>query len=167
MMHCRSTFNRGFTLVETMMAVVILSVMLIVALNTLGASNANQFRTAQRATAAALAQGLLSDILELPYEEPNGSVLFGIEATELRGSKINYDDVDDFNGWSESPPQNRDGSAMSDLQGWTRSVTVQRVSISNPATVVTTESGLKRVTVTISKKGVTLASVAALKASAP
>ncbi|HVT79556.1 MAG TPA: hypothetical protein VHM90_02775, partial [Phycisphaerae bacterium] len=76
-------------------------------------------------------------------------------------------DVDDFNGWSESPPQDRAGNPMQDLAGWSRSVRVDFVSIANPTTVSATDAGLKRITVTVSKNNVPLATRVALKGRHP
>jgi hypothetical protein len=75
--------------------------------------------------------------------------------------------VDDFNGWSESPPKDRDGTAMSELSGWTRSVAVVWVSSANLSTVSVTETGVKRVTVTVAKGSMTLATRVAIKVRAP
>ncbi|HVX84463.1 MAG TPA: prepilin-type N-terminal cleavage/methylation domain-containing protein [Phycisphaerae bacterium] len=164
--HCRRpTARRAFTMVEAMAAVAIVAVLLVVALNTVGLSNANQYRTAQRATADALAQSLLQDILQLSYEDPATVPLFGPEIlnNETSLSKTNYNDVDDFNGWSESPPQDRTGTTMSELTGWTRSVRVDFVSPTNPNSLSATDAGLKRITVTVSKNNVLLATRVALK----
>jgi MSHA pilin protein MshD len=154
---------RGFTMVEATVSVVLVAVLLVVAMNTVGVSNANQYRSAQRATADALAEGLLEDVVQLPYEDTAVLPLFGVELGETTLSKVNYDDVDDFNGWTESPPQDRAGAAMSELSGWTRTVKVEWVTVANPTTVSLLDTGLKRVTVTVSKGGVVLATRAGLK----
>jgi hypothetical protein len=143
--------------------VALVGVLLVVALNTVGVSNANQYRSAQRATADALAQGLVEDVLQLPYEEPVGVPLFGCEAGEAMSSKANYDDVDDFSGWTEGPPQDRAGAAMAELPDWTRAVRVEWVTTANPTTGSAVETGLKRVTVTVSKGGIALSTRTGLK----
>jgi hypothetical protein len=93
--------------------------------------------------------------------------VFGIESGETASSKANYDDVDDFNGWTESPPQDRDGNVMPEFTGWQRSVSVVWVSPTNLSTVSATETGVKRITVTVSKNSVTLATRVAIKVKAP
>lgn len=154
--------RRAFTMVEAVISVAIVAILLVVAINTVGASNATQYRTSLNATADQLAQGLLDDILQLPFEDPNITPLFGTELGEAALSKTNYDDVDDFNGWSESPPQDRAGNAMTELSGWTRSVKVDWVLTSN-ATVSLVDTGLKRVTVTVSRNGIPLSTRSGLK----
>jgi hypothetical protein len=150
-------------MVEAMVSVALVGVLLVVALNTVGVSNANQYRSAQRATADALAQGLVEDVLQLPYEDPAVAPLFGTEPGETAGSKVNYDDVDDFGGWTESPPQDRAGAAMSELAGWTRAVSVEWVTTANPTVASAVDTGLKRVTVTVSKGGIALSTRTGLK----
>jgi hypothetical protein len=153
-------------MIEAAAAVGMVAVLLVVALNTVGASNANQYRTARRATANYLAQSLLDTITQLPYKDPVMPV-FGLEANESSSSKTNYDDVDDFNNWTESPPQDRDGTRFNDLAGWSRSVTVQWVTVASPTTVSASDTGLKLITVNVSCNGTLLASRSALKGSYP
>lgn len=154
--------RRAFTMVEAAISVAIVAILLVVALNTVGASNATQYRTSLNATADGLAQSLLDDILQLPFEDPI-IPLFGPELNETAASKTNYDDVDDFNGWSESPPQDRAGAAMSELTAWTRSVKVSWVLTSDATTISATDTGLKRVTVTVSRNGIPMSTRTGLK----
>jgi prepilin-type N-terminal cleavage/methylation domain-containing protein len=157
----------GFTMIEATISVAILGILLVVALQVVGASTRNQYQTAQRLTAAALAQSFINDIIQLPYQDPGSIVNFGIEPGESLVSKANYDDVDDFNNWTESPPQDRTGTPMTDLAGWTRSVAVTWVNPANLAQTSVTESGLKRITVTVFKGGVVLATRSALRGKYP
>ncbi|OYW18935.1 MAG: hypothetical protein B7Z55_09750 [Planctomycetales bacterium 12-60-4] len=92
--------------------------------------------------------------------------LFGPELGEpavATGPRTLYDDVDDYHGWSRSPPQSRNGTPMSDLTGWQRSVAVEFVNPSNPGSVALLDQGIKRVTVTVRRNGVTLATSVALR----
>ena len=158
---------RAFTMIEAMTAVGMVAVLLVVALNTVGASNANQYRTARRATANTLAQNLLNDIVRLDYKEATGTPLFGVESGESAQSKTNYDDVDDFNNWPESPPQESSGTVYNDLAGWRRSVVVEWVTLADPTVTASSESNLKRITVTVSYNGTIVATRSALKGNYP
>ena len=51
-------------------------------------------------------------------EDATGPVLFGHEIGEATTSRASCNDVDDYNGWTETPPQNQDGTSMSNLSGW-------------------------------------------------
>lgn len=162
----RARPRRGLTLVEAVMACLVVSILLVAALRAAGTASIYQYKTADRARARSLAGQLLTDILSLSYEDPSAPV-FGLESGESSNSKINYEDVDDFNGWTESPPQDRDGVAMDELSNWQRSVSVAWVSNTTPTTVSATETGVKRITVTVKKNNVTLATRVALKVRAP
>jgi hypothetical protein len=167
MIRCPPADRRGFSIVEGVLSTLLVSIVLAVGLRAAAYSSVTQYKTAQRATALQLGQSLLADITALPYEDPNVAPLFGREAGESSSSKVNYDDIDDFNGWVESPPQERDGSAMTGLPGWQRSVVVHRVNPSNLNTVVVAESGAKRVTVSVSHNGVVVLTRAAHRTKAP
>jgi hypothetical protein len=157
--------TRGFTLVEATMSTLIVSILIVCAVRVAGANGVAQYKTAERGTARFLADGLLNDISCLPYEDPNVTPLFGLESGETSASKANYDDIDDFDGWSESPPQYRDGSQIPNETSWRRTVKVERVSPSD-LSVQSTETGAKRITVTVLHNNVTVISRAVIRTRA-
>jgi MSHA pilin protein MshD len=159
--------RRGLTLFEAVCACLVVSILMVSAMRAAGITAKYQFATADRARARFLANQLMTDILSTSYQDPNVTPLFGVEAGETTSSKVNYDDVDDFNGWTESPPQDRDGNAMTELTGWQRSVSVAWVSTTNLSSISSSETGVKRITVTVSKNGATLATRVAIKVNAP
>jgi MSHA pilin protein MshD len=75
--------------------------------------------------------------------------------------------VDDFDGWTESPPQLKDETVVAELSGWQREVSVQRVSAANPSQLVAGESGAKRITVTIKHNRLIVATRVAIRTKAP
>ncbi len=75
--------------------------------------------------------------------------------------------MDDYNGWSESPPQFADGTAMPNLANWSRSVQVAFVNPTNLSQTSTTETGAKRITVTVTHNGVVVATRVAVRTDAP
>ena len=83
------------------------------------------------------------------YEEPVDAVLFGREAGEPATPRTAWDDVDDYDGLSESPPKTKDGVALPGATGWTWAVTVKFALAAAPGTDSLTETGLKRMTVTV------------------
>jgi len=153
--------------VEAVSACLVVSILMVSAMRAAGMAARYQFATSDRARARFLAGQLMMDILATSYEDPNVTPLCGVESGETTSSKVNYDDVDDFNGWSESPPQDRDGNAMPELTNWQRSVAVVWVTSTNLATVSATETGVKRITVTVKKNNVTLSTRVAIKVKAP
>lgn len=145
----RRSRSAGLSLVEAMISMVIVAVMLVMALNTIGSLARSWQAQSTQCRAPALAQQLMTEIIQGCYQEPYDSPIFGLEAPETSLVRADYDDVDDYNGWSASPPQLKDGTAMANLSGWTRSAAVQYVDPDNVSTPSGTNQGLKRITVTV------------------
>ncbi|MCG3131621.1 MAG: hypothetical protein FLDDKLPJ_02425 [Phycisphaerae bacterium] len=86
-----------------------------------------------------LASDLLAEILTRAFEDPElapGS--FGAGAGEV--SRKDYEDVDDYHGWVESPPQNLDGTVMTGYPNYRREVRVWNVQLSDMKTVASNGS---------------------------
>lgn len=131
------------------MATLIVSGVLVVALNCVTASRTTRARAADRVRAQELAMDLLSEILQQAYESP-------IAGT----SRASWAEVDDYNGLIDSPPTTKSGTPIPDCNGLSRSVSVVWI---DPATLTPSRSsstGIKRVTVLVKRGTLTLASVA-------
>ena len=155
--------RRAFTLVEAVVSLVIVSAMLVAALSAVGASRLSQHRTSQYSRGQLLAESLMAEILQQDYQDPNDPVVFGCESGESTSTRVDFDDVDDYNGWSSTPPVQKDGTQIASLAGWQRSVTVQWVDPADITQVQGTESNAKRVTVTVSCDNKQVASLAAIR----
>lgn len=153
----------AFTLVETVIATALVAVMFVAALNTVAASRLTQHRASLVSQGRLLAESLMSEILMQNYQEPDGAPVFGRESGESATTRAVYDDVDDYHGWSASPPVARDGTPLTNATDWTRTVRVEWVDAQNPEQVKTEEGGVKLVTVTAAYRGVPQASFTALK----
>jgi Tfp pilus assembly protein PilV len=159
---------RGFTLVEAVMSTLVVSLVLVAAMRVAAMSSVMQYKAAERVSGRNLADGLLNDIGILAYQEPSGTPNFGIETGESATSKTNYDDVDDFNGWTESPPQERNGTVMSQFNNtWRRSVVVTWINPTNLSQTSNTETGIKQITVNVYHNGLLVATRSALRSIAP
>jgi hypothetical protein len=168
MKRSKKDFRSAFTLVEATMSVLIVSILLVAAISAGDVAAMTQYRTGDRAVGRLLADGLMTDILSLAYQDPTYPTLVcGPEANESRTNKTTYDDVDDYNGWTESPPQDRNGNVVPGFTNWTRSVTVQWCPSGNPQQVSSSETGCKLVTVHVYHKSVLVATRTALKVKAP
>ncbi len=159
--------RRGFSLLETVVSAMLVGVLLIAAMRTVGASVYAQYRAAERASAQFLADGLVAEILAKSYKSPGSVPQFGLESGESSASKANYDDVDDFHNWTESPPQFADGTAMPDLTGWRRRVAVVWIDPKDATKEVPSETGAKQITVTVEHNDVPVASRMAIRTEAP
>ena len=157
--------HRGFSIVEVALSLAIVGVMLTAALRTVGAARVGQQRDADRARAALLAQDLMSEIVALPYADPEGGTALGIDALESTGVRSAFDDVDDYDGWNESPPQSRTGAAMAGWTGWRRRVAVEFCNASNPGVASLIDTGAKRSRVQVLRNGVELARLVAVRTS--
>ncbi len=149
--------RRGFTLVESVISIGIAGGLLVVALNTAGSAKFGQYKTGQRQRGLLLAQELMAEIMAQQYVEPVDTPSFGPEVNEGSVSRVVYDDVDDYHGWECSPPQRKDGSAMTELQGWTRTVLIQYVREDLYDSITTSDEGAKRIEVVVSHNGLPVA----------
>jgi len=86
------------------------------------------------------------------YPAPSRSTL-GADAGETSTDKTTFDDIDDFDGWSESPPQDPVGRPVSSITGFERTVTVEYVDSSLDASGSPTD--YKLVTACAQETGVT------------
>lgn len=153
----RNPKSQGLTLIEVVASTMIVGMMAVATLNALGAATKSSDAIGNRAIALGLADELLSEIIQLPYSDPEGSAVFGRETGELATPRSAFDDIDDFNGWTASPPQYRDGTVIPNRTNWRQTVVVTRVTPTNPATTSASDLGAKRIRVTISFKNQVLA----------
>lgn len=164
----RNSNRRGLNMVEVAISSLIVGVMLVASLHVVGQSFMTQRMNADLTTAQFLAEGLLSEALQLNYMEP-GQVSSGIarESGELATNRTNYDDVDDYHGYTESPPKSKDNVALTGFTGWQRTVTVEWVNHANLTQTSGTETGVKRVTVQIRLNGTLITTARGFRSNAP
>jgi Tfp pilus assembly protein PilV len=151
----------GFSLAEVAISVLLTGGLMVAALQSLGAAKQREADTLNRLIAQQLVGGLMNEILLQAYKEPemDQAPMFGLEPGESTGNRSLFDDVDDYAGWTSSPPKDRSGAEIAGYTGWTRNV---NVVWANPATLSDTASintGLKKFTITATKNGQILASI--------
>lgn len=159
----KSASRRGWTLLEVSICTLLVGLVLASAMQAFGSVLRSRASISDRARAVQLAGQLLTEILDCRYIDEGASPLFGPEATEVGTTRTLYDDVDDYNGWSETPPKDKTGTTLPNLTGWQREVVVEWVDPANPATVSLTDQNVKRVTVTVKKNSVVLGRQVALR----
>ena len=118
--------RRGFTLVEAAVSVLIVGLMLTAALYALGGVGKARAVGLGQGRGMLLAQDLLNEVLRAAYTDPQSPGGWGPEAEENTATRADFDDVDDYLGWSASPPQAKDGTALAGYDGWQRSVAVSQ-----------------------------------------
>ena len=149
--------SAGFTLAEVLVAVVVIVIALVPLITVLG-QGVKRGKDPQKITVANfLAQDLMEEIMCKKFDEdptnPDTTVNLGPDSGETRSGNPttrNYDDVDDYDGYTETPPKEVDGTVMTDYTGYTRSVVVDYVSETNLDLVSTAITRFKRVSVTVS-----------------
>ena len=140
-------YEGGFSLIEVLIAI------LLVGLAIASLVTANSAFTKANGAGAELstAEFLIEQIRELttllPVIDPNtGDTTFGPEETLL----ADYDDLDDFDGASFSPPISADRNPLNDLASFSQQITVENVDASDFELVVSDHgSYFVRVTVTV------------------
>jgi MSHA pilin protein MshD len=136
--------RRGFTIIEAAISIAIVGVLLACSLTVMGAIAKQRMLQAERRAAYELNEQMIGEVLSQYFQDPSRST-FGPSGGQLRST---FNSVDDYNGYTETPPSLRSGTTLTDYTGWTRSVAVVCVNPSSPATALA-NSTLKSVTVTV------------------
>lgn len=166
--HAHSSDRRGragLTLVEAVLSMLVLAVLATASLSAISQSRAARLAVDEQSMGSMLARSLLSEIAALPYME-TGSTTIGLDAGENASDKTAFDDVDDFNGFSETPCGGLDGKTIDGTDGWERAVVVAWVPVSATTTATTTDTGLKRFWVTVKHNGRVVTRLSALRGKA-
>lgn len=146
---CGRYSPRAISLVEVMISTVVVSGMLVASLNVYGKSKMAETRALEKTQGLILAQELLAEIQDQAYDEPFATSAWGTESGEDNGNRKFFDDVDDYLDWSASPPQDRNGAEITDFDGWTRSVVVNRRDTDDMESESNVETGIKWITVIV------------------
>ncbi len=148
-----STNNRGATLIECVTAIVVLAIAIPPLVGLFREVAQHSADDTYQGVAVTYAEGLMEEIVSKAFEDPDlagGS--FGTE----EGSRSAYDDIDDYDGLSNSPPERINGTALNDYGGFTRSATVDNVLSTDPDPVTPEADGstdYKRIRVTVAWTG--------------
>ena len=133
-----SNSSRGITLVETVVSMLLVGFVLVSTLSIVGPVTRSTSVQADKLVAANLANELSEEIATKLFIDPKAS----------------------------TPPKNSYGSAYATMKEWTRSVSVMHVMLADPSAESKTNTGLKKVTVEVSKNGTVLSSISTLHSQA-
>ena len=153
----------GFTLVESVISIAIAGGLLVVALTTAGSAKFGQYKMGQRQRGLMLAQELMAEITAQAYAEPVDTPGFGPEANEGAFTRAVYDDVDDYHRWASAPPKRKDGTVMTELTGWKRSVVIRYVKGDDFTCATGVDEGVKRIEISVSHNGLPVARLWAVR----
>ena len=141
-------YKTGFSLIEVLIAVLLVGI----AIASLVAVNGAFTKANGAGTDLSTTEFLIGQIRELttllPVVDPGSAVwTFGPEGGETLAG---YDDLDDFDGASFSPPISSERIPLNEFSAFTQQITVENVSASNFEQVVgDTTSPFVRVTVKV------------------
>lgn len=148
--------NQGLGLVEILVALLLvgLGIMGFGMAIPLGKDSIDEMR--EERVALFLAKQMMEEIQSKEFEDPGAMPLFGLEGGEF-APRDNFDDVDDYDNWDQSPPQYPNGDPLDgqggrpDYRDFRRKVVVGNVDDVDFSFVrgdSTTDS--KKITVTVS-----------------
>ena len=177
----RNSAQRGFAMVEVVMATAIVGGLTVAALSLAGSSASHKINVANTARGRMLCRSLAEEISTIPVANWSDGGLdisvkldaFVIEGEDVKaktvlskaGIRSSFTTIDSFDNYSQSPPVNDAGDAISGYAGWTRTVNVEIVSFTSPDTVSASETGLRKITVEAVYAGKTIASTTFLRSS--
>ena len=128
--------SRGFTLVEALLAAVVLAMAVTAITMPFSSGAMNDQVDARHTLAVNLAQEMMEEILSKPFSDPQGASAPGPEPGESR--RAYFDNVDDYHGYTEGEGSiaNRSGEVVTDpaAKGLSRRVTVQYVYVAGQET---------------------------------
>ena len=164
-----ATHRRGFTLVESLIAVSLTTLAGGALLSTIGSTVQISTDSTYTVIAQGLADQLMDEVASVKFPRTTGAI------TMVSGvGRAAFGNLDDYNGWNASPPQTRDGMTLGTERMTVGSLSTarptnfqadprfvgrfrQQVSVEKIAAdtggawvVVTSVTSLRRVTVTIS-----------------
>jgi type II secretory pathway pseudopilin PulG len=143
----RNMKKNGFTLIEALIAVVLISLAIV----SLLAANSAFTQANAVGTHLSTAEFLVEQIKELTAPLPvidanTGAAVFGAEEAAL----TDYDDLDDFDDKTFSPPIDADRTPLNDFAAFSQQVTVQNIHPGDFEQVLADHgSDFVRVTVTV------------------
>jgi hypothetical protein len=120
--------RRAFSYVEALISTIILGTAIATGMSLYGSYAQGALMDAERSDALQLCSDLLVEILAKEFEEPAAAAgSFGPGPGET--SRLTFNDVDDYDGWSEGPPRTPKGDIIGDerLRDCERKVQVYNV----------------------------------------
>jgi prepilin-type N-terminal cleavage/methylation domain-containing protein len=158
-----SKYKNGFTLIEVLIAVILVGI----AIASLVGANSAFTQANGAGTDLSTAEFLLEQIKELTatlsvIDPETKTATFGPETGETLAT---YDDLDDFDNKTFSPPINASRNSLSNFTSFSQQVIVQNVNPSDFEEVVADHStNFVRVTVKVSQNSVEICSASWLRA---
>ena len=151
-----SRCQRGLTLVELIVSMVIISIALGGVLMVMNFTTSHSADPMIQHQAVAIAEAYMEEILLQRYKDPDGYPDGTVAAKE--GSRDLYDNVYDYHGLSDDPPQKQDESDIDALKGYAVTVEVEEIPDTdlNALGPNTARVKSKKITVTVNHNSETM-----------
>jgi prepilin-type N-terminal cleavage/methylation domain-containing protein len=166
------TARGGFSLIEVLLATVLigLSIAALVAAN--GSFSMANVTGADLSTAEFLAEQIRELTTMLPVVDPAvpAGTFVTVLGPESGETLATYDDVDDFNGKTYSPPLASNRAVLNDLAAFSQHIVVQKLDSSNfdqtrlDTSIIASDNRFVRVTVNILQNGRPISSASWIRA---
>lgn len=160
-----SASRHGTSLVEVVVSSLLVAVVLVTSLRSTAVIHSSTAQADRRIVLEIAANSLLEELRALPYSEPDGSTVIGLDADESHADRNTWDDCDDAHQFTTSSLQKRDGTPWGDGD-ISAEITVAWL---DPVTLVTSteETGLKRVQIQIGVNAQQVVTVTSLFSNTP
>lgn len=145
--------RRAFTMVEVVIAAAIVGGLTAATMAAVSAAVKARLLLAEQQYGTTLATSLLDEACAQAYKPPTYSpgdepiIVYDVDGFPV--NRLPFDDLTDYAAYSESPPRTRDGTTLTEFTGWTRTVNVERVLATDLSTVSGSDTGVRRITVTV------------------
>ncbi len=144
---------RGIAYTEVLLSSIILAVLVVSAMKLFANLGRSRQSVVQNDAANYLALQMIEEIKQQNYNDRNEPTNFGVESGEDTGpGRCLFDDVDDYQGWSASPPQDQNGNELDPYSDYTRTVEVNYVAADDFTQKKGSDEGFKEVKITISRE---------------
>lgn len=157
---CAHRYGRlrpALSLLEVTVSVVIVSVALLSSVTLIGRATTAHRIAAERIRGATIAEALLAEITALPWEDIAEPGSIGPESGE--SNRTSFDDLDDYNGYSETNLRLWSGDRIEQSAGWSCEVTVEAMSTASDLedTISEVTSLLKGTPAAVTMRGISVA----------
>lgn len=115
-MSCAATHQRGVTLVELLMSIVVVSIAASSVLGVMAMTAARSADPMIRHQASAIAEAYLEEILLKPLTDPDGA--------DGEAARADFDDLDDYDGLLDAGARDQFGVPIAGLDAYNVAVTV-------------------------------------------
>jgi len=132
----------AFTLIELLITIVLVGIVLLALIMSFHESLKSMEKQKDLLSANLLGEDLMNEIRSKQYVHTNAAGT---------NNRVNFNDVDDYDDFFETPPKTIEGDILSNYSGFTRRVFVANVSnVSDWAAPTTNPTDFKRITVVVS-----------------